>query len=168
MILFIEKTWNYQLWATSKLFSAISRKLIEKPLIFVSQRIPFMRENWEKGKKGFRADVDNPPDGVNVAGAARLMYWYIFALYIFVVIGLGKLLGYEEVEAFTWLGIPVVLLAYATNNYLLWGNDKYKRYFKEFKGIANMNVVYIHAILFHVAMFAVVATLANIAMNFNL
>lgn len=147
--------WNYLYYFSWRLQESIGRFLIERPLAYIFGLIPFFRKNWEKGKKDYERFVYDRKLSLNMVYAFCYMLITTIIIYASIALPLVVALDQDVDMNLKYYLLGVLLLAYLTNYYFLWRNDRYMRYFKEFDNRFFSRIHYFYVILFHVAAIAV-------------
>lgn len=164
----MEKTWNYLIYSTWRLLRSLGEVLIERPLSYVFNFVPFLRDNWKKGQKDYQKFVNGKDVSVNIAFAFGFMFMTTTFAYGTLCLYLVKLLNITVGKNLRYYFIGVFALAYATNYLLSWRSDKYKKYFDKFDEKYGDKMNYLGVILFHLGI-AVLAVLSiHWIIGFNL
>jgi hypothetical protein len=122
--------------------------LIEKPLIYVFTKIPLFRDNWEKGKKEYKAIIHGK-NGLNVGFAFSSMFVSTIWLAVSILAVSSYFFEIKVRENSSYYAITVLVFSYIVNQFLLYKSDKYKLYFKEFERKRSNVAVTFLGVLFH-------------------
>lgn len=128
----MERIWNYFFYSTWKLLKRTGEIFIENPLIYIFNLVPYLRKNWNKGKKGYKQVMHSKDYGFNIGFAFSFMFLTTVVIYTSICLYLVKLLNIEVGNTIYNYFLGVIALSYLTNYFFLYRSDTYKKYFNEF------------------------------------
>jgi hypothetical protein len=145
----MQKVWNYFFYCTWKLQIAIIENIIEKPITYLFNLVPFFKNNWQRGRSGYQKLMNNKDSGINIGFAFAFMFLTTVIIYFSISLYLTSILKLDFVNKVEVYLLIIVGLSYLTNYLFLYRSDNYKNYFVVFDKLKNISNVYISAILFH-------------------
>jgi len=163
----MKKRWNYFFYSTWLLQSVFGKMIIEKPLEYFFSKIPFLHNNWTKGRKEYDRLVHSKNNSMNIGFAFGFMFLSTLIIYsclcLFVVNFCGVTIG-ENIYLYFY---SIVILSYMTNYVFIYRLNAYKQYFNEFKSIEPKSKIYVSAILFHGTIILIGVLTAYLTIGFN-
>ena len=160
----MKKLWNYIFYFTWMLHSIIGIKLVEKPLRYILNFIPFFARNLKKGEQDYRNIMDNLEYGFNIGFAYNCMLTTTAVILSIIEISiffsfntslsqissnLFNIKLNDDVNAIAFFS-SVIVISFLLNEFFLgWFRDGYIKYFKEFEKIKDDRKGYFTALIFH-------------------
>ncbi len=149
----MQKVWNYFFYCTWKLQITIIENIIEKPLTYLFNLVPFFRNNWNRGRSEYKRLMNNEDSGFNIGFAFAFMFLTTVIIYSSFCLFLVTILKLDFVDKIEVYLLIIVGLSYLTNYLFLYRSDTYKNYFVEFGKLNKVSIVYISAVFFHLIIF---------------
>lgn len=164
----MKRIWNYFFYSTWLLQFSLGKILIEKPLAYFFSKIPFLHNNWTKGKKGYDKFMHDKNGGLNIGFSFGFMFLSTMIIYSIICLIVIKLFQNQVDERIYYFFYLIAILSYLTNYICIYRLDIYKKYFEEFKNIEPKSKIYISAILFHtgILFFGILSVYLTIGFNF--
>lgn len=165
----MEKIWNYFFYCTWEFQKFFSQYFIEKPVVYLFKFIPYLQNNWDKGKSDYNRIFHNKNYGIGVGFAFSLMFSKAMIIYASICLFAVKILDVTVGDTFRYYFVSVLILSFFTNQFLLYRKSKYKKYFKEFEKIEKKSRIYYSAFLFHLGIwcFGLVSVCLTIGFKFK-
>lgn len=164
----MRRIWNYFFYSTWKFQISFGEAIIEKPLIYLFNLVPFLRNNWSKGKNEYKRAMHDKDYGFNIGFAFGFMLLSTMVIYTSICLILVKLLSVEVGDTIYYYFFAIVTISYLTNELLIYRADTYKKYFDEFEKVSNKPLIYLSAVLFHIGImcFGILSAYFTVGFNF--
>ena len=164
----MERIWNYFFYSTWKFQILLGGILIEKPLIYLFNLIPFLKGKWSKGKKEYEKFMHNKDYGANIGFAFSFMFLTTTVIYTIICLFLVNLVNIEVGDKIYYYFYTVAALSYITNYFFLYRGDIYKKHFEEFEKSNQKSSIYLSALGFHLGVIGLGILSIHFTVGFNL
>lgn len=163
------RIWNYFFYSTWKTQTILGKKLFQETIFLVMLKLfPFLKKNEKKGLKEYNKVMNSKEYGLNLGFAFSFMFLTTMVLYTSVCLILVKMLNVEVEDKMVYYFLAVIALSYLTNELLIYKSDTYKKYFEEFEKVNNKSLIYLSAVLFHLAIIGFGILSIHFTVGFNI
>lgn len=141
------RTWIYIFYCTWRLQNLIVTLFIEDPLLYIANRIPFLKKNWEKNKTEYYNIKNSKDFNSNLLPARSFMLIATIIILASVCRFVVQVLDLEVENYMKYIFCAVFIITFVIN-YPLNKEKNIKKYFKENRKVKS-NIIYITAFVFH-------------------
>lgn len=127
------KFWNFVVYLTFELLNRLSSFVQDGMLSLLIFCFPSLKKKRREISKSIRSTTTNEDLGFNISFAFGIVFGVWMIIYSTLVILLADFFNFPILDKITLWILIIAGLAYATNYFFIWRNDRYLEYFSLFR-----------------------------------